>query len=161
MRPYDIYYYIQHNFLCLAFYKEKKEFINVFADVKGKLLFVLARDMLRREGIIDVPFEAEDFDVTFSELSDSISVCKVTFPEPEETALCYCVYMLYDTDFANLMYFTVEKSEDLSSIFGKDLGLGESYFLCGWSKEGAHLNFGTFDSIDKAYDKALEIYLKK
>ena len=67
---------------------------------------------------------------TYIRDNDSCIVLRVEMPEPERPLLCRAVYLCYGTKGGYELYVTSELAED------------GSYYICVWSDQGAHYNFG-------------------
>ena len=99
---------------------------------KKEILFEIISTLFNDEQILN-PYSPEDYKVTMQKVTDEVRMIKMEFPKPEEEPLCYCAYMFFDDTFHKISYFCIERgnSED-----------NEYPFVCSWTPDGAHHNYG-------------------
>ena len=136
----DFRYLFEHELLPKAVLAEKgkKLIILIAQDSGGVLADFMDSIGSKIDNNYHCPYSAEDFAVvnrTFdrSDYKPRYFIHRVVMPEPQFPPQCYCVYICHDADFANVRYYTLEKSAD------------DARFLCGWTKNGTHLNYGPTD----------------
>ena len=78
-----------------------------------------------------MPYNVEEYKVYFDKVGKDCKIIRIVMPEPTETPLCFEVYMIFDNQCTNGMYFTVERGESV-----------KMRFLCAWNSEGGHGNYG-------------------
>ena len=75
-------------------------------------------------------------------------------PKPEDMTLCCRIYLCWNPETGTAGYYTVEY----------DNLLGETWFLCGWTANGTHMNYSIVSAVtdpeDPEYEAALEKELK-
>lgn len=121
----------------------------------------LSRLLLERESILvslyeeiasdsdwNCPYQAEDFSVEPRLVQiekDLVLTIRVAMPKAEEPFDCRSVYLCYNKNDGQMLYFTSE----LTSI--------GNYLLCGWTEDKVHLNFGDNESIDE-FDRVIGLF---
>lgn len=144
----DVLYNYEHRVLPTNFYKYKSDFIALILKRKDVLYKVLS-DIFDEEGV-DNPYSEEDFNLEILRADETLLVVQITFPEPMAEPLCYCSYLFVDKELENLKFFCVEK--------GTGIG-GSQKYICSWSAEGEHLNYGSYDlEANEGYLKCQSIY---
>lgn len=133
----NLRYFFEHQMLPDLFYRDGLKFTEK-VTLDNRILFYMYDIGCRKYGI-ENPYTLEEFKVEKVQISENVRCIKVAMPAPEETPLCYNIYMFYHTDFSKAMYFTVEKGK-----------FGNISFLCGWNNMQAHLNFGMYMNGDEA-----------
>lgn len=86
------------------------------------------------------PVKASDFVVApklYDVEGDRCVMLRITMPEPTAQLECRDVYLCYSPKNKEYFYFTSERSTE------------GPYFLCGWTKEKVHLNFGIYEGTDE------------
>ena len=142
----DVLYPFEHKLIPSAFYQKQDGFIKAVLSNK-ELLYQILNDMFV-ENEIENPYTPEDVSISVIKLPDTLFVLKITYPEPEEVPLCYCSYIFFTPEFNHLAYFCVEKGEGHA-------------FLCHWTQEESHENFGEVDLDEQAQIlQCLNIYLE-
>ena len=98
----------------------------------------------------DVCYAEDGFAAEELPREDGLYLMRLTMPRPEDTPLCSRIYLCRDPATDKTGYFTVEY----------DNLLGEAWFLCGWTPEGVHMNYGSAaalpDPDDPGYRAALD-----
>lgn len=61
---------------------------------------------------VECPYTKDAYKVIPGRFTDTITVIKLVFPNPEEYPLCYAAYVFFDENFEKLCYISVEKTED-------------------------------------------------
>ena len=152
MTLYDVNYYYEHRLLPETFYADRGKFITTLASRGGNVLISGHNAVFEHFGA-EFPYSPDMYDVVTMKYDEDTFLLKATLPEPEEPALCYFAYMMFNNSFSELMYFCLEKSEDI--------GLGKPHpLLCGWTDDGKHLNFGPCETDEEAVNKCVSVYLK-
>ena len=131
MNRHSVRYKIEHMLLPQMFYRYGLEFAAAMLQDKGLLFRIV--DSVFREHEIENPYESSQFTTEGMRITDSVFVLQITFPEPEEEPLCYRSYAIFDPEFTNRMYFCIEKGGAKSN---------ELPFVCAWTEDGTHLNYG-------------------
>ena len=140
-------YYFEHKFIPNEIYKSGIRFMNVIVE-EDNILNKIFHDMLKEEGVED-PYPEVAVKVIPYKI-ESVLLAIIELPKPEEEPLCYEVYALFDLDRREGAYYCLEKGGYVD----------DQPFLCGWSKEGTHLNYGncTFDK-DELIGDILRLFL--
>ncbi len=148
MTLHDILYYYEHKLLPASLYEYKSDFVAILLKQKEVLYKVL--NNIFHEERVENPYTENDFKLDVLQANDSLLVIKITFPEPIDAPLCYCSYLFIDRALENLNYFCVEKAAGIC---------GEQKYLCSWTADGAHANYGSCDlEENEIYLKCLSIY---
>ena len=137
-------YYFEHNVLPRYFHDDPANMLSVMKDVGAYRLWASLAD----ENGVDYPYQEEDFNLRWYE-PDGVTVLLIEMPRPETSPDCFRIYMVYDPAAGSAGYYTVEY----------DNFMGETAFLCGWTADMTHMNYGGGDILDPAaddYEAALE-----
>ena len=121
-------YHFEHNAVPRYFYLDPDNVLTVLGERGTFGLWAALAD----ENGVAYPYQESDFVDRWYDLGNGATMLQVTMPEPEVSAQCYRIYMVYDPNENLAGYFTVEY----------DNMLGESAFLCGWDAEHTHMNYG-------------------
>lgn len=127
----EILYMIEHQLLPKWFYEGREFFINDLLDNED-MIFETLNSILEEEEL-ENPYSREDFIVKGEIINDDILMMEVKFPEPKVGPLAYCCYMFFDNDYEKLDFYCIEKPCENS---------GEKPFLCSWTPEEQHINYG-------------------
>lgn len=133
MNRHDIRYTLEHKILPKWFFEEKQHLIGALLQ-DHHILYRVVDDLFRKEDL-DNPYTAEQFDIVPVRLDDKNFMLEVFFPEPEESPLCYHSLLFFDSEFEKTGFFTIEK--------GPLFGDGGKRFVCRWTADGTHANFGS------------------
>ena len=150
MDRHAVRYTFEHRLLPHWFLEDKARFVGAIFHDKN-ILFRVIDDIFKEEEIVN-PYTEDQFDVIPAKITDDVMMLKIVFPEPEEEPLCYCSYLFFDEDFEKIIYFCIEKGNDE----------GDNYpFVCSWSKEGGHYNYGncTFED-QNDFHRCIDLYMK-
>lgn len=98
---------------------------------------------------VTVPYSKDDFRADLWDLDNGDYMLRIDMPEPQESLQCKTIFLLFNTDFSHLRYFTVE----LMEIKWKR----KRYVLCEWMEE-FHLNHGP---VSNDSDEIEKIVVKK
>ena len=146
----DLRYILEHKLLPNALFSPngRKALIMLLHDCGGMMVDFMNSLGRKMDKNYHCPYSVEDFAVISRSFDGSNGkpryfVHRVIMPEPEIPPQCYCVFICHDADFENISYYTLEKS------------IGDSRCLCGWSDDGAHLNFGMTDDDPEVLTKRL------
>ena len=136
--------HFEHSALPRYFYDDPA---NMLAVLEERGTFAMWQSLADENGVA-YPYREEDYAQIRYDLSDGAEILQILMPAPEATPLCYRVYMVYNPGTGSAGYYTVEY----------DNLLGESAFLCGWTKEREHMNYGgaaVLDPASSGYAEAL------
>lgn len=133
----NVRYYFEHQFLGPMFFDDPE----------------LMLETLRNPGIFDIwtwltgqlsfDLTYQESDFSFRELDlNGIHMLVQEMPKPEDTPLCARIYFCYQPETKGAWYYTVEY----------DNFFGESYFLCEWTQDGNHMDYGVCPTVDPAAD---------
>lgn len=150
MTLHEICYGFEHKLLPEMFFEYKFAFVKMLLDDKTKL-YKIINDIFE-DAKEKNPYTEDDFDIVLAKLDENLYMLKIIFPEPKTEPLCYCSYIFFDCSFEKTGYYCIEKGNSFS---GK-----EEPFVCSWSKEGMHFNYGNCVMEDnKDFLRCLELYL--
>lgn len=151
MNRHEIRYLFEHRLLPNWFFQDKDRFVGILLNDK-KILYGIIDDIFKKEEV-ENPYKEEDFSIEAGKITEDIIMVKIVFPEPEDEPLCYCSYLFFDINFEKTEYFCIERGNEHSE---------EYPFVCGWTSDGSHCNFGncTFEE-NGDFLRCLEIYMKK
>lgn len=129
-------YYFEHSILPRYFYDVPEEMLSAIGSAGVFSLWKLICD----ENGYDANFyNEEDYVNRWYSADDGTVIVQVLLPEPDDNTLCYRVYFVYNAEENVKGYYTAE-----SDTFTPD-----SEFICSWTEDGIHRNFGTVDLLDK------------
>ena len=137
-------YYFEHNALPRYFYDDPANLMQVLGERGMYGLWAAFAD----ENGVAYPYTDGDFGVRRYDLANGAAMLQIELPEPEANTLCYRLYMLYGADTGDAGYYTVEY----------DNLLGDAAFLCGWTRDHDHVNYGgaaILNRSDSGYGAAL------
>lgn len=126
-------YYCEHERLPEMFFENKNAFIKELLDEDRNLLYELITQACEAEKIV-CPYTENQYSYRKKSINDTYDMLKLIFPNPEEKLLCSSVYLVFDKEFADKRYFTVERD----CIKGRK----RIYFLCEWDSDHTHYNYG-------------------
>lgn len=138
-------YHFEHSTMPRFFYEDPANMIDVLSQRGMYQMW----SVFANENGVDYPYQPEDFSERLYELEGGARVLQVVMPKPEETPLCFRVYMIYNAETGSAGYYTVEY----------DNLLGDAAMLCGWTAAHEHMNYSgapILDASDSGYAAALE-----
>ncbi len=155
MRNFDSDYFFQHKLIPCAFFSDKEKFLSMISKNGRESLYSAISGVYEKNGIEDMPYVPEQFDAEVykcpeNDVTDEdIFIAELTFPAPEEQALCARMFLIFDSPLLNMMCFTVEKRRE-----------GEDEFqLGGWLPDGKYISYTTCRlENDDAINKALGVF---
>ena len=136
-------YHFEHNALPFYFYDDPGNMLDVMSQ-HG--CFELWKALVEENGIA-YPYTEEDFREIWYAAGDAV-LLQIELPKPEDTPLCFRIYMAYDPTTEQAGYYTVEY----------DNFFDEAAILCGWDKEHVHTEYAgaaILDPEDPDYDSKL------
>ena len=142
----DIRYYFEHKLIPHEFYTNAGQFVPF---IRENGIFGLWRNFTQNNGL-DLYYTEDQFSAMELPREDGLFLMLLTFPKPESNLLCSRIWLCRDPETDKAGVFTVEI----------DLFTGEAWFLCGWTPNGTHLNFGgaspLTDPSETGYREALD-----
>lgn len=149
MDNHGVRYVFEHRLLPQWFYKDKQEFIAALLHDKS-ILYRIIDDIFTKEDMLN-PYQPEQFDIEAGRIAEDLIMVKIIFPTPEDEPLCYCSYMLFDKDFKKAIYYCIERGQDDSL---------EYPFVCSWSEDMTHSNYGQCSMEDLGdFKRCLHLFL--
>ena len=134
----QIRYHFEHSAMPRYFYEDPANMLDVLGEVGVFPVFAALAD----ENGVAYPYESEDFSERLYDLDDGTTILQVVMPRPETSPQCYRIYLVYNSGTGNAGYYTVEF----------DNLLGETAFLCGWTPDMTHMNYGGAAILDPSGD---------
>ena len=134
----QIGYNIQHIILRDLFYKAPKAFAS---KISNMFLADLYTEMYV-ENKSTSPYTLSDFYINKMMIDDNHFLACCELPKPKYTPLCYRIYILFNKDFADIAYFTIEKGP-----------YDNGGYLCSWDAKKNHLNYHQIDDLEWAPEK--------
>ena len=142
----DYRYYFEHRYMTQPFFENPDQIMGIVAKYG---VWQLWSDFMQNNGA-DPVYTAEDFSEEVLPQEDGSYLMRIILPKPEDSPLCGRLYLYWNPGTGEAGYYTIEY----------DNFMGEAWFLCGWSKNHDHLNFGGAaplpDPSDPGYQKALD-----
>ena len=124
----QVRYHFEHNAVPRYFYEDPA---NVLAALREQGMYMLWTALADENGVA-YPYQADDFEEYWYELTDGSTILQIVMPDPEATPQCYRIYLLYNPTTGEAGYYTAEY----------DNFFDESAFLCGWDAQHSHMNYG-------------------
>ena len=150
MEKHEIRYVFEHRMLPRWFFEETINFVGALLNEK-EVLYNIINDIFVKENV-ENSYSKEDFRVEASRLTDNIMFVKIDFPKPEDEPLCYCSYMFFDEKFEKKRYYCIERGNEEGD---------EMPFVCGWTPNGSHINYGNCGlGEDADLIRCIELYTK-
>lgn len=137
-------YFFEHKMIPQLFYEDPESMMKSMKDGG-------AFDLWKRfteQNKIDLTYSAEDFDVREFPQEDGMEMVMISLPKPPDSPLCSRIYLCYIPETRTGGVYTVEY----------DNMFGDTWFLCGWTKDGTHQNYGGAMSLapaDSGYEEGL------
>lgn len=121
-------YLLEHRWLPHWFFEQKEALVGALLTPETHYLYEVMKRACEdiREAM---PYQRSDYRSDRLKLSPTVYGVRVHLPQPEVVPHCYRIYLLFDAEFTQQAYFTIE------------YGAGGKY-LCRWHEEGQHLNYG-------------------
>lgn len=131
-------YYFEHNVLPRYFYEDPANMLDV---LKTNGIYRLWQALADENGV-EYPYQEADYNLRWYDLDGGATALLIEMPAPEVSPQCLRVYMIYNQETGASGYYTVEY----------DNFMGETAFLCGWTPDGTHMNYGGAPILDPAAD---------
>ena len=131
-------YHFEHSALPRYFYDDPA---NMLAVLEARGTFAMWQALVDENGVV-YPYQEADYELRWYDLEDGATALLITMPAPEVSPQCFRAYMIYNPSTGAAGYYTVEY----------DNMLGDAAFLCGWSPDGTHMNYGGAMILDAAAD---------
>jgi len=139
-------YQIEHILLRNQFFSDPKKLVAAISN--GHNLFELFQYVMGKINI-KIPYDPSDFVVHLDRVTPGIDMLILTLPTPEYTPLCHRIYLLFDSEFKNLSYYTVECGIDTD-------------YLCMWVND-THVNIQSIakreSNKEEGFMLAIEAYI--
>lgn len=110
-------------------------------DGKANYLFEIIED-LSNKCDFELPYTADQYNITMHMLAEDECLCVITIPKPEEPLLCSHIYLRFADDVSKNRYFTVELME--SKLFQN------KYCLCEHTVDN-RINYGFISNKTKQH----------
>lgn len=131
-------YHFEHSALPRFFYEDPANMLDV---LKANGIYRLWQALADENGV-EYPYQESDYALAWYDLENGATELQITMPAPDANLLCYRVYMIYNPDTGAAGYFTIEY----------DNFMDETAFLCGWTADMTHMNYGGAEILDPSAD---------
>lgn len=128
-------YHFEHSALPTLFYEQPESMLRA---IKQRGIYALW-DSFCRENHVESDYTVSDYLEHWYSSEDDTIILQIEMPKPEESPLCERVYLVYNGETDLAAYLTVE----FDNFFG------ESNFLCAWTPEHEHVNYGSIAVIER------------
>ncbi len=128
-------YFFEHNVMPRYFHEDPQMMLDV---LKENGIYALWASLADENGV-EYPYQEGDFTLNWYE-PDGMTVLQIGMPAPEVSPQCFRIYMAYDPASGSAGYYTIEY----------DNMLGEAAFLCSWTADMTHMNYGGAEILDPA-----------
>lgn len=145
---FDIRYRFEHRMLREKFYSAP---VSTMKALRENGLYRIWSDFIAEEHA-ESSYSEADFGMREVMQESGIQILLLTMPEPEDTLLCYRIYLCFDPGTATAAYYTAE--------YDKYAGyFDEGCLICGWNRDGEHQFYAEGrilpESGDPEYEKEL------
>lgn len=133
--------YFEHNLLPRMFYENGEYIFNAIKEQKTD--FIINALSIANSSISNYKFPYSSDAFSFSHIHCFDSECDmlwIQMPERDEITSCRSVYMVWDKDWKNQFYYTVERSTD------------GFYAFCGWTADHSWLMFNNEVPVDSMFE---------
>ncbi len=148
-----IRYNIEQILLPEMFYSNGALMLFKMMGAQGDAMMTLYRQAEQRNSSYKCPYTEKEFlesHMVYYDDSASSLLLRIQMPDPEEPCLCGAIYLCYDQDSSNTMFFLSEKN------------IGGTYNLCARKEGGTHINFGVSPShYSDEFDHVAELFFKR
>ena len=137
-------YHFEHSTMPRFFYEDPAVMLSVLKERGTYTMWTV----LANENGVEQPWQEEDFVQRWYEF-DGATVLQIEMPTPETSPQCFRVYMIRNEAAGTAGYYTIEY----------DNFMGDTAFLCGWTADMTHMNYGGAAILDPAaadYETQLE-----
>ena len=131
-------YHFEHRTLPGFFYTDPASMLTALRDVDMYTLW----DAFANENGVSYPYQPEDYKMHWYEAADGATLLQVELPQPDGNTLCYRIYFVCNESAGVAGYYTVEYD-----TFSPDVA-----FMCGWTADGTHMNYGGMEVLDPQGD---------
>ena len=141
--PAQVRYQFEHRMMPKYFYDNPANML----DVLGSAGLYRLWEAVSTDNGVDPTYPAEDYVQHFYKTADGATLLQIELPQPDANTLCYRIYLVYDPASGSAGYYTVE-SDDFTP---------DAAFICMWTDDGTHKNFGAMNVIEKGdgYETAI------
>ena len=142
----QVRYQFEHRMLPRYFHDDPENMLGVLRDVG---LYRLWASVTIENGV-DPTYPEADYVLHFFTAADGAKLLQIELPQPDANLLCYRIYMVYSPATGESGYYTVESDD-----FDPSLA-----FVCAWTKDGTHMNYGGKKAVDRSaadYAEALAV----
>ena len=136
--PAEVRYQFEHRMLPRYFYDNPENMLSVLGDIG---LYTLWASVTTENGV-DPTYPEADYVQHFYTSADGATVLQIELPQPDANLLCYRIYMVYNAATGVSGYYTVES----------DTFTPTAAFICSWTPEGTHMNYGAMEAIGRNGD---------
>lgn len=126
-------YFFEHDVMPRYFHEDPQVMLDV---LKERGIYPLW-SVLADENGVEYPYQEEDFSLSWYDVNGA-TVLQIGMPAPEVSPQCFRIYMVYDPATGSAGYYTIEY----------DNLLGETAFLCAWTADRTHMNYGGAEILD-------------
>ena len=127
-------YHFEHRSLPGFFYSDPSAMLDALKDVDMYTLW----DAFAKENGVAYPYQPEDYKMHWYGTGDGGTLLQVEMPQPDGNTLCYRIYLVCNEAAGVAGYYTVEYD-----TFSPDVA-----FMCGWTADGTHMNYGGMEVLD-------------
>ena len=129
---FDVRYYFEHRFLPQLFHESPE---TVMADIREYGPDVWWQAFTETVGF-ESPYAPDEFGLRDVTWGDTLDILIIEMPMPEQQPLSIRIYMCRDTATGEAWYAPIELDT---------YGGNTSYFLCVWTPDMKHYNYGQID----------------
>lgn len=135
--PTEVRYYFEHNLMPRYFYEMPEDMLNA---IRAQGLGALWESFFSENGVDPAGFDGDIVEHWYA--SGDATLLQVELPWPVENVQCYRIYLAYDPAAGSAGYFTSE-SDTLEP---------DACFICQWTPEGEHVNYGAMNVVSRDAD---------
>ena len=138
----DVRYYFEHRLMRDLFYEDPDQFLGFIVESGVFALWTNFTTQLP----YDITYQETDFGQDIVAQTENSVIIRCCLPMPEDSPLCKRVYFFWNLETDQKAYYTIEY----------DNFMGEAWFLCGWTEDGTHMDWGMIDTTADPDETGLE-----
>lgn len=144
---YEMRYFLEHKALPKALHESRAQLMASLLRGKGQAMMEFYKKAEEANPMYHCPYTLAQFSMSYREYINqkcSVFIMRLGMPTPEQSPLCRAVYLCFAGDGCEDAYFTSELTPD------------GQYFICAWTDDDVHLNYGREPVED--FDRVAELF---
>ena len=144
---FQVRYFLEHKALPQALWNNREQLLLSLLRENQKAMMEFYKRAETANPLYQCHYTPEQFSMSYREYikqKRSVFIMRIGMPAPEQSPLCRAVYFCFVGDGCEDAYFTSELTPD------------GQYFICAWTKDDVHLNYGKEPVED--FDRVAELF---